>query len=203
MKKSRNKTAEQQFLSSLAIVNKGYIIALSVSTAIALGAIISAVHYRVSFGLLMMVLAVAVYLAIVINLLYSTLGIAYRSFQGTMTITALYGKHREIVYIPDKIIMLKVTTIGKKAFKHESSREIREIHLPKTILEIKESAFASLPALTDVYYEGNEAQWTEISRLAPLKNVKIHFGEPIPRLEKPIKAQKEKKIKKAKKSKKN
>ena len=62
-------------------------------------------------------------------------------------------------------------------------------------MKIGKSAFASLPALTDVYYEGNEAQWTEISRLAPLKNVKIHFGEPIPRLEKPIKAKKEKKIK--------
>ena len=99
--------------------------------------------------------------------------------------------------------MLTVTEIGARAFTHESSKSIREIHLPKTILKIGKSAFANLPALTDVYYEGNEAQWNEISSLAPLENVTVHFNEPIPRLEKPKKNKKAKKIKENKKDKKD
>ena len=31
--------------------------------------------------------------------------------------------------------------------------------------------------------EGSEEKWAEISRLAPLENVTLHFGEPIPKLE--------------------
>ena len=194
---------EQIFLSSLKTVKKGYLIALAVSSTIALAAIISAVHFRTSFGLLLMVFAIVTYLAIVINLLYSKLGIAYKSYHGGITLTAVYGKNREVVYIPDRIIMLTVTEIGARAFTHESSKSIREIHLPKTILKIGKSAFANLPALTDVYYEGNEAQWNEISSLAPLENVTVHFNEPIPRLEKPKKNKKAKKIKENKKDKKD
>ena len=144
-----------------------------------------------------LVLAIVAYLAIVINLLYAKLGIAYRSFHGGMTVTAVYGKNREIVYIPDKVIMLTVIEIGNRAFTHNSSKSIREIHLPKTIKKIGKSAFAALPALTDVYFEGSEEEWNRISRFAPLENVTMHFGEPIPRIEKP-KRQKKKKEKRNK-----
>ena len=174
---------EEKFLSSLKTVRKGYTWALIISAAMALSAIICAVHFDTLFGLLLLILAVVTYLAIVINLLYSKLGIAYRSFHGGMTVTALYGKDREVVYIPDKLLMLTVTEIGTRAFTHESSKKIREIHLPKTLLRIGTSAFARLPALTDVYYEGTEEEWKKISRLAPLENVTIHFEAPIPKLE--------------------
>lgn len=187
-------TAEQEFLSALKFLQKGYLWALGIAAAIMIGGIICAVHYRVSFGALIMVLAVVTYLAIVINLLYIKLGIAYRSFHGGMTITALYGKHREIIYIPDKVIMLTVSEIGNRAFTHNSSKSIREIHLPKTIQKIGKSAFASLPALTDVYFEGTEEEWERISRFAPLENVTMHFEQSIPRIEKQ-KRQKKAKIK--------
>lgn len=189
-------TDQQKFLEALKTVKKGYTVALISTSVIALGAMICAVHYKASLGALLLILSVVNYLAIVINLLYSRLGIAYRSFHGGMKITALYGKHREVVYIPDKVIMLTVTEIGNRAFTHKSSEDIREIHLPKTLLKIGTSAFAHLPSLTDVYYEGSEEEWARISALAPLENVTLHFGEPIPRLPK-----KEKKPKKNKKNK--
>ncbi|MBE6534950.1 MAG: hypothetical protein E7678_08335 [Ruminococcaceae bacterium] len=184
---------EQKFLKALKTVKKGYVLALIISALMAIGAIICSVCYLVSFGILLIILAVVTYLAIVINLLYSKLGIAYRALHGGMTVTALYGKGREVVYIPEKVIMLTVTEIGTRAFTHESSKSIREIHLPKTLLRIGTSAFAQLPALTDVYYEGTQKQWEEISRLAPLENVTMHFEEPIPKIEKPKKAKKKKK----------
>jgi hypothetical protein len=194
-------TEEQKFLSALKAIKKRYIITLIITAAITLGAIICAVHYKVSLGLLLLILAVVTYLAIVINMLYTKLGIAYRSLHGGMTVTALYGKEREVVYIPDRLMMMTVTEIGTRAFTHESSKSIREIHLPKTLLRIGTSAFANLPALTDVYYEGSSEEWAELSRLAPLENVTLHFNEPIPRLEVPEKKKKQsKKTKKLKKS---
>ena len=189
-------TEEEKFLSALKFIKKGYLIALIITAAITLGAIICAVHYKVSLGLLFLILAVVTYLAIVINMLYSKLGIAYRSLHGGMTVTALYGKGREAVYIPEKLMMMTVTEIGTRAFTHESSKSIREIHLPKTLLRIGTSAFANLPELTDVYYEGSEEEWIELSRLAPLENVTMHFNEPIPKLEAPKKTKKKSKVKK-------
>ena len=188
--KEKMQGEEQKFLNKLNMANKGYICAIAISAAIAIGAIVCSVHYRVSLGLLLIILSAVTYLAIVINLLYSTLGIAYKAYHGGMTITALYGKDREVVYIPEKVIMLTVTEIGARAFTHESSKSIREIHLPKTLLRIGSSAFAKLPALTDVYYEGSEEEWKKISELAPLENVTIHFNTPIPKIEKPKKVKK-------------
>ena len=130
----QQKSEEEKFLNSLKKANKGYIWAVAISATIAVGAIVCSIYYRVSLGALLLVLSAVTYLAIVINLLYSTLGIAYKAYHGGMTVTALYGKDREIVYIPDKMILLTVTEIGARAFTHESSKSIKEIHLPKTLL---------------------------------------------------------------------
>lgn len=184
---------EEKFLKSLKNVRIGYVWALVITALILSGAITCAVLYRVSLGLLLIILAVVTYVAIVTNLLYKNLGIAYRALHGCLTVKALYGKGREVVYIPKRVIFLTVTEIGMRAFTHESSKSIREIHLPNTLLRIGASAFARLPALTDVYYEGSEEEWNAISALAPLENVTMHFGEPIPELKNPKKEKKTKK----------
>ena len=57
-------TAEQEFLSALKFLKKGYLWALGIAAAIMIGGIICAVHYRVSLGALIMILAVVTYLAI-------------------------------------------------------------------------------------------------------------------------------------------
>ena len=170
------------YLKRLKDVKNGYTVTLIISASIFIGAICCAVFYNALIGLGLLVLGIIAYVALTKNLLYATLGIAYRSFHGCMTITELYGRSREVVYIPDKIIMLTVTEIGTKAFKHESSKNIREIHIPKSIIRIGTSAFAKLPSLTDLYYEGSEEEWKELSRLAPLEGVALHFNEPMPRL---------------------
>ncbi|MBO7303408.1 MAG: hypothetical protein J6U68_04400 [Clostridia bacterium] len=193
-------TEEEKFLKTLKDVRIGYICTLVVTAIILIGAIASAVLYKVSLGLLLIILAIVTYTAIVTNLLYKNLGISYRALHGCLTVRALYGKGREVVYIPKRIILLTVTEIGMRAFTHESSKSIREIHLPKTLLRIGASAFAKLPALTDVYYEGTEEEWNAISALAPLENVTMHFCEPIPELIKPKKEKKSKKEKKEKKA---
>ena len=184
---------EAKFLKDLKDVRVGYSWALVITALILAGAIACAILYKVSLGLLLIILAVVTYAAIVNNLLYKKLGIAYRALHGCLTVRALYGKGREVVYIPKRVILLTVTEIGTRAFTHESSKSIREIYLPKTLLRIGTSAFARLPALTDVYYEGTEEEWKELSRLAPLENVTLHFGVPVPELKKPKKEKKTKK----------
>lgn len=185
----------KKFIESVEKVNKLYLIIIIVSFLIAGGGIACAVIYKVSLGLLLLILAIVVYAAATVNLLYSKLGVAYRLLHGCVTVSELYGKDREVVYIPSRLLLCPVTEIGNRAFAHKSSQSIKEIHLPKSLIRIGSNAFAGLDSLTDVYYEGTEEEWLTLSRLAPLNaQVALHFEEKLPM---PIK------VKKVKKSKKN
>lgn len=175
---------EQEYLKALCELRKGYIWAIVITLAIMAASIATALLYRAYMGLLILALAVIVYLVIAKNLAYSKLGISYRTLHGCLTVTELYGKNRETVYIPEKMMIFTVTEIGTRAFTHESSKSIKSIYIPKSILRIGTSAFARLHSLTDIYYEGSEEQWKEISRLAPLEDVTVHFECTMPRLEK-------------------
>lgn len=55
----------------------------------------------------------------------------------------------------------KINTIGDEAFREANS--ITSISLPITLTSIGAKAFYDLGSLTDVYYEGSEDQWKEIS----------------------------------------
>ena len=175
---------EQEYLKALCELHKGYIWAIVITLAIMAASIATALLYRAYMGLLILALAVIVYLVIAKNLAYSKLGISYRTLHGCLTVTELYGKNRETVYIPEKMMIFTVTEIGTRAFTHESSKSIKNIYIPKSILRIGTSAFARLHSLTDIYYEGSEEQWKEISRLAPLEDVTVHFECPMPKPEK-------------------
>ena len=120
-------------------------------------------------------------------------GMEFKAYHGCLTVTGLYGKNREVVYIPDKLIMLTVTEIGNRAFTHESSKSIREIYIPKSILRIGTSAFAKLPALTDLYYEGSEEEWEAIEKHTELSGCTVVFNAAFPRLPKKVKKQKQSK----------
>lgn len=175
---------EQEYLKALCELHKGYIWAIVITLAIMAASIATALLYRAYMGLLILALAVIIYLVIAKNLAYSKLGISYRTLHGCLTVTELYGKNRETVYIPEKMMIFTVTEIGTRAFTHESSKSIKNIYIPKSILRIGTSAFARLHSLTDIYYEGSEEQWKEISRLAPLEDVTVHFECPMPKPEK-------------------
>ena len=187
----------QLFKSTVTLVNKLYLITVIAVFTVALAGIACAVLFKVSLGLLTVILSMIGYVATTMNILYNKLGIAYRMFHGCITVTELYGKNRETVYIPDRLLFCTVTEIGNKAFAHESSKSIREIHLPKTLIRIGSDAFSGLDSLTDVYFEGTEEEWLELSRLAPLgEAVALHFDSPLPMPEKKVKQKKEKKSKK-------
>ena len=186
----------ESFKDTITVVSKLYLATIIATFAIAIGGIVCAVIYRVSLGFLIVLLSIIAYAAATINILYIKLGISYRMFHGCITITDLYGKNREIIYIPSKIFFCTVTEIGNRAFIHESSKNIHEIHLPKTLMRIGSDAFGKLPELTDVYYEGSEEEWQTLSRLAPLdEKVTVHFEAVLPMPEKKNKIKKKKSTK--------
>lgn len=184
---------EQEYLKALYDVKIGYIWTVVITLALMAASVATALFYRVYLGLLILALAVIVYLAIAKNLTYSKLGISFRTLHGCLTVTNLYGKNRQTVYIPKKLMIFTVTEIGARAFTHESSKSIRNIYIPKSVIRIGSSAFARLHSLTDIYYEGSEEEWEILSRLAPLEDVTVHFGCDMPRL----KTAKEKKAEKS------
>lgn len=69
-----------------------------------------------------------------------------------------------------------VTTIGEQAFMYSSN--LTSITIPASLTSIGSYAFSGT-ALTDVYYEGTEAQWNNISIAAGnafLTNANIHYN---------------------------
>ena len=82
------------------------------------------------------------------------------------------------ITVPESIDGTKVTGIERMAFAN--FKNLKSITLPKTITEIRPSAFNKCTALTDVYFKGSRAQWNKI-RIAisnnPLLNATMHYDE--------------------------
>lgn len=168
-------TPKEQYLKSLKAVSDLYLFTLIICGAIVLGGIIFAVMSSVFVGLLVCISAILIYIALTSNLLYKFLGISYKSSTGQLTVTNLYGKGREEIWIPRRLIMLDVTEIGDNAFKHKSSAAIAKVHLPSTLKVIGENVFADCEALTAIYFEGSEAEWEAIEKHTDLSAFDIVF----------------------------
>ncbi len=67
--------------------------------------------------------------------------------------------------------------IGRRAF--DSSSNLKELTLPRDLMQIDTCAFDEIYSLTDVYYPGNEDEWDEICieyGNDALLDATIHFG---------------------------
>lgn len=190
------KTAEQKFLATYKNVNDSYLYTLILSGAIMLGAIVIAVTYLTFLGLAAGIVGALVYMGLTSNLLYSKLGISYRGSNGKMTVTQLYGKNRETVYVPPRLIMLEVTEIDDCAFDHKSSSAITTVYLPATLTRIGKDIFKGCPALCRVHFAGSEEQWEAIEKQTCFDGIELVFSSGIAYPEKaarPGKAKKEEK----------
>lgn len=185
------KSAEQKFLDTYKSVNDSYLYTLILSGAIMLGGIILAVTSTVSIGLAAAIIGVLAYTGLTSNLLYSKLGISYRGSSGKMTVTQLYGKGRETVFIPPRLIMLDVTEIDDRAFDHRSSEAIVEVYLPKTLTRIGEDIFKGCPNITCVHYEGSEEEWESIEKLTSFEGYELIFSSSAAYPEKPPRKRRE------------
>lgn len=70
-----------------------------------------------------------------------------------------------------------ITYIGKESFAN--CRSLKEIVIPKSVVQISDDAFFASHNLTDVYYTGTEEQWNEVSIddfNEPLLNANIHYN---------------------------
>ena len=79
--------------------------------------------------------------------------------------------------LSDITIGNSVTTIGGSAF---DSCSMTKITIPVSVTTIDEYVFYDCPKLTDVYYEGTQEQWNQMtiaSSNASLLNATIHFAE--------------------------
>ena len=58
-----------------------------------------------------------------------------------------------------------VTAIGARSFA--ACEDIRAVCIPRTVTYVEESAFPDCPLITDVYYEGTEAEWEALKSVSP------------------------------------
>lgn len=190
---------EGEFLSDLARTIKQYRTVLIISFVLAAASIGVAVMWKVLYGLVGAFVTVVFYTAGSTNLLYSRLGLAYRIEKGELTVTELYGRNREEVFLPERLLYSEVVAIGNEACDHRSSAEIRVLHLPRTLKKIEKDAFKGAPLLERICYGGSEEEWAEVELLCELEGIEVCFDEII---DYPVKEKKEKKSKKQRKSKK-
>ena len=191
---------EDEFLSDLKWTDKLYRTIVIASFILAAASIGIAVMWKVSYGLIGAFVTVMFYMSASTNMLYSRLGFAYTSEKGELTVTELYGKNREEAFVPERLLWLDVTVLGKEACDHKSSAEIRVLHLPRTLKRIEPDAFKGANALERICFGGSEEEWTALEIECELEGVEICFDDEIGY---PVKEKKTKKSKKDKKNKNN
>ena len=197
---SARKYDQREFLEDYAWTEKLYRAIIVVSCILAAASIGVAVIWKVSYGLIGAFVTVVFYLTASSNMLYSRLGLAQRADHGELTVTEVYGQHREEVYIPEKLFWNEVTALGSEACDHKSSAEMKVLHLPRRIKKIEKDALKGATMLERICYGGSEEEWAEVEVLCELEGIEICFDELV---EYPVKEKKPKKQKKQKKSKKN
>ena len=157
--------------------NDFYLYALIFSAAIILGGIIYAVAVRVFIGLLVALAGILIYVSLSANILYRTIGISYKTESGRLTVTEVYGRNREAVYIPPRLILCDVTEIGDQAFKHKSSSSLKAVFLPASITKIGSNIFEGCPNIEKIYFDGTQSQWEQIKTLTSFSTYEIIFAD--------------------------
>ena len=195
---SARKYDQREFLEDYAWTEKLYRAIIVVSCILAAASIGVAVMWKVSYGLIGAFVTVVFYLSSSSNMLYSRLGYAYKSDRGELTVTEIYGQHREEVYLPERLFFCDVVAIGSEACDHKSSAELKILHLPRTLKRIDADAFMGTPMLEKICFGGSEEEWAEVELLCALDGIEICFDELV---EYPVKEKKTKKQKKSKKDK--
>lgn len=185
--KEIKKYTEQDFLCDLEWTGKAYIVCIVLSALLAVASVAVAVHLKVIFGLIGAIASVLVYMGLVGHILYSRLGFSYTSTTGALKITEIYGKGRDEIWIPRKLLLLDVREIGDEACDHASSSELRFIHLPSTLRSIGKDAFLKCEKLECICYEGSPEEWDAIEKGAELDGVKVIFFDKVQYPEKPAK----------------
>lgn len=166
-------TNEQKHLEKVKKANKLYILTLIFCGAAVLGALVWAVLDSVFMGLLLGICAIIIYMALTSNILYRSFGISYKSDTGRLTVTQLYGKGREEVFLPERIIMLTLTEIGDRAFAHKSSAQIRTVHLPATLEVIGKDVFDGCESLRTLCFGGTREAFLKIQSATDLSCYKV------------------------------
>lgn len=167
----------EQFLSDLCWTFWAYLVTVVVCTGAAAGAIVIAILFKVSYGVMLAVATVIVYISAVGQILYIKLGFSYLSLSGELRITEVYGRKRNSVYIPRRLLWLEVTEIRERAFCHSSSAKVQTVYLPKTLKKIGRNAFEGCESLERICFEGSESEWNAVEGAELVCGVEIVFGE--------------------------
>ena len=158
------------------LVNKLYILAVIFCAALALCAVVWAVLDSILVGIILAICSVIIYKALVSNIMYRYLGISYKSLNGSLCITAFYGKNKQEATVPESVIMHTVTEIGDAAFDHKSSALIERIILPASLLKIGKDAFKGCDSLSTVCFCGTPEQWERVEKQTDLSRYTLVFG---------------------------
>jgi hypothetical protein len=168
---------KEEFDAALARTSKTYRGIVIETAVIAFLAIIVAVHVKVSYGFVIGMAAAVYYSLTTAGALKKNLGISYRGATGKLTVTRYDAKEREKAWIPERLLGLDVVEIDDKAFAADSSRNLCEIHLPRTITHIGADAFIECPSLECIYFEGSAQEWEKIDSESDLSSYKIVLGD--------------------------
>lgn len=183
---------EQEFLSDLKRMNEQYRTTVILVGAFILCATVTAVAWKVSYGLMIALIGVIMYIGAVGQLLYRRLGLSYVSLAGSLRVSEIYGKDRDSAYIPKRLLWLEVSELGARASAHASSAEVRTLYLPATLKRIGEGALDGFSSLSLICFEGSEEEWSAIEGAYVPKGAEIEFGRAVAYPEKPKKEKKQK-----------
>ena len=176
--------------------NEKYIMTLcAAGVAIAAGLALI-MYYKFIAGAAVAALGVIIYTKFVDLDLYNQLGFEYKTYTEGLKLTLCRARYGDVLWIPSKLFYFDVTRIEDKAFSNKYNEELRCVFLPKSLRSIGKDVFDDCPALTDIFFEGSEAEWERIEKETDLSSFSITFDAKYPPVKKNNKAKAKAKKKK-------
>lgn len=174
----------KEYAKRMQSFNEKYIMTLSAAGVAIAAGLALAMYYQFIVGAAVAALGVIIYTKFVGLDLYSQLGFEYKTYTEGLKLTLCRARYGDVLWIPSKLFYFDVTRIEDKAFANKHNEELRCVFLPKSLKSIGKDVFDDCPALTDIFFEGSEAEWERIEKETDLSSLSVTFDAKYPPVKK-------------------
>ncbi len=165
----RMRRHEQSYLTLVIII--GAIMAM---------AIVVAVVANVLVGLSIAIVAAFAYEHFKKNAMRRILRLSYAAVTEGLCVTLLSANGEAELYVPDRLIGLRVTALGNAPFATVGNESVTALYLPSTLTTVGKDVFSGLDSLESICFEGSRDAWEHIAGINAFADIPVTYDVPYP-----------------------